>query len=135
MVKVTSTGPLVVLVNVPLILPVPLAAMPVAVALLSLTQLNTVPGTVPVITMVVMAVAEQMVCDTGAGVAFGVGFTVMVKLLGVPTQLTPPLVKVGVTVTVPVIGAVPVLVAVKVGNELPAPLPPKPMVILLLVQV
>ena len=50
-----------VLVKVPLILPVPLAAMPVAVAVLSLTQLNTVPGTVPVITMVVMAAAEQIV--------------------------------------------------------------------------
>ena len=135
MVNVTSTGPLVVLVSVPLILPVPLAAMPVAVAVLSLTQLNTVPGTVPVITIVVMAVAEQIVCDVGVAVAFGVGLTVMLKLLGVPTQLTPPLVKVGVTVIVPVIGTLVGLVAVKVGNELPAPLAPSPIEISLFVHV
>lgn len=61
MVNVTVTGPVVVLVKTPLILPVPLAAMPVAVAVLSLTQLNTVPGTVPLNTMVVIAVAEQIV--------------------------------------------------------------------------
>ena len=133
MVKVTVTGPLVVLVKLPLILPVPLAAMPVAVAVLSLVQLNTVPGTVPEFTMVVMVAAEQIVCDAGAAVAFGVGFTVMLKLLGVPVQLTPPLVNVGVTVMVPLMGAVPLLVAVNVGNELPVPLPPNPMVILLLV--
>ena len=61
MVKVTSTGPLVVLVKLPLILPVPLAAMPVAVAVLSRVQLNTVPGTVPVFTIVVMVAPEQIV--------------------------------------------------------------------------
>lgn len=135
MVKVTVTGPLVVLVKLPLILPVPLAAIPVAVAVLSLVQLNTVPATVPVFTMVVMVPAEQIVCDDGEAVAFGVGLTVMLKLLGVPTQLTPPLVKVGVTVIVPVIGTLVGLVAVNVGNELPAPLAPRPMEISLFVQV
>ena len=39
MVKVTVTGAKVVLVSVPLILPEPLAAIPVTVALLSLVQL------------------------------------------------------------------------------------------------
>ena len=39
MVKVTVTGVLVIFVNVPLILPAPLAAMPVTVATLSLVQL------------------------------------------------------------------------------------------------
>ena len=43
----------------------------------------------------------------------------MVKLLGVPIQLTPPLVKVGVTVMVAVIGMAVGLVAVNVGKELP----------------
>lgn len=38
-VKVTVIGALVLLVNVPLILPVPLAAIPVTDAVLSLTQL------------------------------------------------------------------------------------------------
>ena len=42
-----------------------------------------------------------------------VGLTVMVKLCGVPGQLTEPLVKVGVTVMVAVTGDVPELVAVK----------------------
>lgn len=38
MVKVTVTGALVVLVNEPLIVPLPLAAMPVTLAVLSLVQ-------------------------------------------------------------------------------------------------
>ena len=124
-----------VLVKLPLILPVPLAAMPVAATVLSLVQLNTVPGTVPEFTMVVIVAAEQIVCDAGVAVAFGVGLTVMLKLFGVPVQLTPPLVNVGVTVMVPVIGAVVGLVAVKVGNELPEPLAPSPIDISLFVHV
>lgn len=64
-------------------------------------------------------------------VAFGVGFTVMVKLFDGPAQLTPPLVNVGVTVIVPVMGAVVVLVAVNVGKLLPVPTPPNPILILL----
>jgi hypothetical protein len=59
----------------------------------------------------------------------------MVKLLDVPTQLTPPLVKVGVTVMVAVIGMAVGLVAVNVGKELPDPLAPSPMEISLLVHV
>ena len=54
-------------------------------------------------------------------VTFGVGFTVIVNVTGVPVHDTPPLAKVGVTVTVVVIGLFPVLVAVNVGSE---PLPP-----------
>jgi len=46
----------------------------------------------------------------------------MVKLSGIPTELTPPLVKVGVTVMVPITGAVPLLVAVKEG--IPVEFPP-----------
>jgi len=60
MVKVTVIVALVVLNNVPDILPVPLAAIPVTVALLSLTQLYTVPATLPVNTIVVIAVLLQM---------------------------------------------------------------------------
>ena len=52
----------------------------------------------------------------------------------VPTQLTPPLVKVGTTVIVAVIGVEPKLVAV---NELILPVPEaaSPIAVLLLVQV
>jgi len=75
-VKVTVTGAKVVFVNVPLIFPLPLAAMPVTVALLSLVQLYTVPDTLPVNAIVVIGVAEQTVCDGGVATAFGIGFTV-----------------------------------------------------------
>ena len=61
MVNVTVTGALVVLVSVPLILPAPLAAIPVTATVLSLVQLYTVPTTLPVITIVVIGLAEQMV--------------------------------------------------------------------------
>ena len=90
MVNVTVMGALVVLVKVPLILPAPLAAIPVAVATLSLTQLYPTPATaLPVITMVVMAVAEHIVCEAGVATAVGVGLTVYVKVFGVPLQVTP----------------------------------------------
>jgi len=91
-VKVTVTGALVVLVSEPLILPVPLAAIPVTVALLSLVQLYTVPATLPLFTIVVIAEPLQIVCEDGVATAFGVGFTVMVKLVDVPVQVVPPLV-------------------------------------------
>ena len=63
-----------------------------------------------------------------------VGFTVMVNVIGVPTQLTPLLVNVGVTVMVAVTGANTVLVAL---NEpiFPVPLAAKPIDVLLFAQV
>ena len=61
MVNVTVTGALVVLVNVPLILPVPPFGIPVTVNTLSLAQLNTVPATFPDNAIVVIAEPEQMV--------------------------------------------------------------------------
>ena len=54
-----------------------------------------------------------------------VGFTVMVNVLGVPAVLIPPLVYVGVTVIVAVIGAVVVLLTVKAAM-LPVPLAARP---------
>jgi hypothetical protein len=64
--------------------------------------------------------------------AFGIGFTVMVNVMGVPTQLT-PLVYVGVTVIVPVIGALVALVPMKDGIS-PLPVPARPIEGLLFVQ-
>ena len=75
MVKVTVIGVLVALVNEPDMLPVPLLAIPVTAGLF-LTQLYTVPGTVPLFTIVVMAVPLHMVCEAGVAVAVGVGLTV-----------------------------------------------------------
>lgn len=57
--------------------------------------------------------------------ATDVGFTVMVNVLEVPTQLTLPLVKVGVTVIVAVTGALVVFVAIK-DAILPEPVAGKP---------
>ena len=105
------------------ILPVPAAARPMPGWLL--VQLNTVPATVPV---KVTAVVADPLQRTWLATAFtvGVGFTVIVKLIGVPLQLTPPLVYTGVTVIVAVTGAFVVLVAVKAGI-LPDPLAASPM--------
>ncbi len=61
-----------------------------------------------------------------------VGLTMMVNVFDDPVQDTPLLVKVGVTVIEPVTGEVPEFVAVK--DMLPVPLAPRPIAVLLLVQ-
>ena len=129
-VKVTVTGELVVFVNAPLILPVPLAAMPVTVAVLLRVQAYVVPATLLVNTIVVIAVPEQMVWLDGVAIAFGVGFTNTVAVIGVPVQVTPAFVKLGVMVKVTVTGALVVLVSVPL--ILPAPLAAIPVTVTLL---
>lgn len=106
MVKVTVIGALVVLVKAPLMLPAPLAAIPVTVATLSRVQLKVVPFTLPAKTMVVMLLPEQMVCAAGVAVAFGVGFTTTVAVMGSPVQVGVE----GIIVKVTVTGALVVLV-------------------------
>jgi len=106
-VKVTVTGALVVLVSTPLMSPLPLAGIPVTIAVLSLVQFNVVPVVLPVRTIVVIAEAEQIVCEAGVATAFGVGFTSTVAVIDAPGQ---PL-AVGVIVKVTVIGALVVLVS------------------------
>ena len=70
-------------------LPAPLAAKPIAGLLL--VQLNVVPATAPVkVIAVVVAPAQSVWLATAFTV--GVGLTVIVKVTGVPVQLTPPLV-------------------------------------------
>src|SRR5512141_149147 len=75
MVKVTVMGALVVLVKAPLISPLPLAAIPVTEAVLSLVQLNVVPVVLPVSTIAVIVDAVQIVWAAGVAIASGVGFT------------------------------------------------------------
>jgi hypothetical protein len=79
-----------------------------------------------------------MVCVFGVAVTVGVGFTVIVKLNGVPLQETPPTVFCGVTVMVATTGAFPVLMAVNDGNkkrgDVAVPLAASPIDVLLLVQ-
>ena len=52
----------------------------------------------------------------------------MVKVFAGPLQLTPPLVKVGVTTMVATTGAIPVFTAVKLAM-LPVPLAARPMLV------
>ena len=121
-----------VLVSVPLILPVPLAAIPVAATVLSLVQLNTVPATLPVNTIVVMAEPEQMTCVAGVATALGTGFTTTVAVMDGPVQVTPPLVKEGVIVNVTVTGALVRLVKLPLINVVPDPLDAIPIAVALL---
>jgi hypothetical protein len=110
--------------------PVPLAARPIDGVLL--VQLYVVPATAPPkLTAAVLAPLQTIWLLTAFTV--GVGLTVIVKVRGVPVQVTPPLVKLGVTVMVAVTGVVPVLTA---GKEamLPVPLAARPMDVVLLVQ-
>jgi len=61
------------------------------------------------------------------------GLTVIVNVWAVPEQLVPPLLKVGVTVIVALIGDEPALVAVNAGSE-PVPLAPRPIDVFELLQ-
>jgi hypothetical protein len=108
------------------IFPVPDAPKPIEVLLL--VQVYTVPVTGPL--MVTAAVAEPAQTAWFA-IAFtdGVGFTVMVKVTGVPLQPAAD----GVTVIVAVIGAAVALVAVKAAI-LPVPDAARPIAVLLFVQ-
>lgn len=99
-VNVTVTGAPVLFVKAPLIFPVPLAAIPVTTAILSLTQLYVTPLPLPFNEIVLIPVPEQTVCEDGvADAAFGTGFTVMVAVTGVPVQPFAVGVMVNVTVT------------------------------------
>jgi hypothetical protein len=130
-VKVTVTGALDVLVKVPLILPEPLAAIPVTDTVLSLVQLYVVPATVlPLRTIVVIAIPEHTVCDDGVATAPGVGFTNTDAVIGVPGQ---PL-AVGVMVKVTVTGAAVVLVKVPLISPDPLDAIPVTATVLSLVQ-
>ncbi len=78
-------GAPVVLVAVKFRLPVPLAPRPMAV--LVLVQLYTVPATGPV--KVCVTVTPAHTTWLAGGFTLGIGFTVMVNVIGVPGQVTP----------------------------------------------
>ena len=115
MVKVTVIGAEDVLVKLPLMSPLPLAAIPVTVPVLFLVQLKVVEATLPVIAIVVIAPPEHIVCEAFVAVALGVGFTNTVVVIGLPRQ---PF-AVGVMVKVTVIGARVVLVKLPLMSPLP----------------
>jgi hypothetical protein len=130
---VATTGAWVILVPTnDGIFPVPVAAKPMLVALF--VQLYTiVPPVVGLLKLT--AVVGKLLHNTWLVILFtvAVGFTVYVYVFGVPTQLTPALVNVGVTVIVAVTGAVVVFVAVKLGI-FPVPDATSPMLVVLFVQ-
>ena len=109
------------------ILPVPLAPRPIAVLLF--VQLKLVPATVLV--NVSVPVADPLHTRMLFGMfSLGVGFTVMLKLSGAPVQ---PFAA-AVTAMIATTGVVPLLIAVNAGTS-PIPEPPRPIVVLLFVQV
>ena len=98
--NVTYIGAVVVFVRVPVILPVPLAVMPVTEAVLFLVQLYVVPLAPPLKATGVIVAPEQIVCDDGvATTTLAVGFTSTVVVMGVPVQPFAIGVMVNVTVT------------------------------------
>lgn len=128
---VAVTGALVVLIAAKAaILPVPAPTSPIEVLLL--VQLYTVPVTGPV-KFIALVVAPLHKTWLATAFTDGVGFTVMVKLIAGPVQVTPPAVNTGVTVIVATTGALVILVAVKLPI-LPVPLAASPMLVVLLVQ-
>ena len=129
MVAVMGDAPALVAVNDGTF-PAPLAARPMAVLLFA--QLNVVPLTELLNTVIP---ADAPLQYTWLATAFTVpaGFTMIVKVLLVPKQLTPPFTNVGVTVMVAVTGAVLVLLAVK-DKMFPEPLAARPIDGVLLTQ-
>jgi hypothetical protein len=133
---VAITGAVVVLVAMKeAILPAPFAAKPIDGVLLD--QLNTtlLPPLPPLGLVNVIGADGEPLHKTwlATALAVAVGLTVMVNVLDVPTQLTPPFIKVGVTVMVATTGAVVVLVAINVGM-LPTPFAARPIDGVLFVQ-
>lgn len=86
MVNVVVTDAFVEFINAPLMSPVPLAAIPVKVPVLSLVQVNTADGVALVSAIVVIAAPEQTAWLDGVAVIFGPGFTVTVAVMPGPAH-------------------------------------------------
>ena len=112
-------------------LPVPLAASPILDVLF--VQLNTVPATAPL--NATLACCEPLHTTWFAtALTVGIGFTVIVNVLGVPATVKPPFEYVGVTVIVATTGAFVVFIAVKAAIVDPVPLAARPILVVLFVQ-
>jgi hypothetical protein len=113
-------------------LPVPEATKPIETLLLVQAYVFVPPEFVE--PKVIAAIAFPLQTSMLVGfVTFALGLTVIVKVLGEPVQLEPPLVNVGVTVIVAITGELTLLIAAK---EVISPLPEatKPMEGVLFVQ-
>ena len=128
MIAFTGAAPVLTAVKLAIEVPVPVPANPMEVALL--VQLKAVPTVALVSEIAVVALPLH---STWAGTASttGVGLTVISKLIGLPVQVTPAFVNLGVTTMVAVMGLEVVLVAVK--ESVPAPLAARPIAVLELV--
>lgn len=89
-VKFTVCGIAVLLFKTPEIFPEPLAAIPETLALLSLVQLKVVPAIAPLKLIVLTDVPEQILCDAGEAVAFGIGLTTRAALFEITCGQIPP---------------------------------------------
>ena len=109
--------------------PVPLTPRPMAVLLFDQAYVVVPPVRLVVKLMAPLAPLLQSTMLAGS-VTCADGLTVMVNVSAGPTQFTEPFAKVGITVIVALMGAVPALVAV---NEamLPEPLAARPIAVLL----
>ena len=95
-------------------------------------QEKVVPATSLVSTIFVTSV-EQRTRDEGVAVKTGVGLTVIVNVWVGPSQLTPPLLKCGVTTMLETFGTIPLFEATKEAIS-PVPKIGRPIVVLSLVQ-
>ena len=112
------------------ILPVPLAASPMEGALLVQANESAPVGPVVGLVKLITAVGDPLHNTwLATGFTIGVGFTVMVNVIGVPVQL--PIL--GVTVMVATSGPLVALVVTK-GSISPVPDAARPMPVLLFVQ-
>ena len=112
------------------ILPLPEAPRPIAVLLF--VQLKVVPATG--LLKFAAAVNEPLHTVWSAiALTVPVGLTVIVKLTATPVQLTPPLLKLGVTVIVATCGTDVLFIAIK-APILPVPPAASPIVVLVLLQ-
>ena len=93
---------------------------------LELVQLYVVPAIVFKARFRLTVFPLQYTCGKGV-LTCGVGFTVIVNVIGVPVQVVPPFSNFGVTVIVCTIGVVPVFTAVNAGIG-PEPEAAKPIV-------
>ena len=112
----------------------PVPAAPIPMAVLLLVQLYTMlPPVVGEVKLTAVVGAPSHTRWLAMGLTTATGFTVRLKLAGVPVHEIPPLVNVGVTVMVATMGAFVLFVGLN-DEILPVPEAVRPMAVLLLVQ-
>ena len=127
----TFAAPVVLVSTAAVTLAVPDDGRPV-IASPVFVQEYTVPATAPPNVTAVFELPLHITSDETV-LTVGLGFTVIVNIVGAPVQVVPPLEKVGVTVILETCAVAPVLIAVK-ALIVPVPVAVRPMVVLSLAQ-